>query len=181
MPLIIRLFVVLCVSPLSISGAVHAEKLLFAGPNAAQDWWYSDDTEDGSLVLSTKSNDGGEVPLYLFCKDHLYSMLFQPPAPPEKDGSGGLRYRYVFNGDDPPSLRVTAKVQDNRAERIKVSLSGMDWLLRGRGSIYIEYTSADGKRNGNWYIRPPLNAYSLFANRCARQDFDDEPPPPARN
>jgi hypothetical protein len=170
--------IMLCVAPLGISGGAHAEKLLFTDANAVQDWWYSDETDDGSLMLSTRSNDPEKVPLYLFCKGHSYSMLFQPPVPPERDEAGGQIYRYVINGDGPPSVSVAAKVQDGHAEPIKMNGSGLDWLLLGRGSIYIDYISVNGKRTGNWYVQPPFNAYSLFTNRCANQGFSHEPPPP---
>jgi hypothetical protein len=66
--------------------AAHAEKLLFQDRNSIQDWWYSDENPDGSLTLSTRSNDPSVMPFYLICKGRpvQYSILFQPPVPPVK-------------------------------------------------------------------------------------------------
>jgi hypothetical protein len=142
----------------------HAETLLFPDAHAIEDWWYTDETKDGSLMLSTKSNDPGHVPFYLLCKGHSYSMLFQPPAPPEKDSSGQLIYRYTIRVDDYPNSAMrwpTFSANDHQGHADPVQLTGdsIAWLLRARWSIMIDYVSADGNatKEGT-YIRLPSGA-----------------------
>jgi hypothetical protein len=84
----------------------RAETLLFSDRNAIEDWWYTDENADGSLTLATKSNDPGQVPLYLICKNNSYSILFQQPVPPTKDSSGRPVYQYQISVDDYPGSAI---------------------------------------------------------------------------
>lgn len=109
----------------------------------AQEWWFTNETSDGSLVLSTQSNVGGRVPFYLFCKlgytdekRHVrYSIQFQPPVPPVKDSSDTLVHHFTISGIwDPPDQahEFSVSVHDNHADRVEVPPDFVDWLLYGK-------------------------------------------------
>jgi hypothetical protein len=179
------IFAIGAVLAFTTAAPVNAETLLFSDPNAIQDWWYTDETADGSLMLSTKSNDPSELPFYLICKDRKYSILFQPPVPPVQGSSGALVYRYWIdsvwgNPNRQPHDVISASVHENHADRIQVSGDALAPLLHGEPFL-IHYESSNGKGKGYdspHYIPPPLSAARLFSNRCVNQGYQHEPPPP---
>jgi hypothetical protein len=159
--------------------AAHAEKLLFQDRNSIQDWWYSDENPDGSLTLSTRSNDPSVMPFYLICKGRpvQYGILFQPPVQPVKSV---YLYR-VFNlsSDYNRASDISAPAGKNGAQPVNVSGDAIAWLLYGRDSFKINYQLPDGDLgDGHYYIRPPLNAARLFATRCVNLGVEHNPPPP---
>jgi hypothetical protein len=155
----------LAVSTLTAVSQSKPETLRFPDRDGSQDWWYTNETTDGSLMLSTRSNDPSQVPFYMICKlgytdekRHIqYSILFQPPVPPVKDSSGTLVYRYKISHIwDPPNQadEISVPVHDNYADRVEVPGDSIAWLLYGEscaptarrnctGSFIIEYQSPD--------------------------------------
>jgi hypothetical protein len=165
----------LAVSTLTAVSQSKPETLRFPGD---QEWWFTNETPDGSLMLSTQSNDPREVPFYMICKlgdtdegkRHVrYYTLFQPPVPPVKDSSGTLVYRFRISKIwDPPDRAdvISVPVHDGHADRVEVSGDTIAWLLfheschpvakRNCGREFvIEYQSpdADAKAREKTYIK----------------------------
>ena len=168
--------------------AARAERLLFQDRNSIQDWWFSDENSDGSLTLSTKSNDPSTMPFYLICKGRpaQYSILFQPPVPPVTNATGAPVYRYrVFSlfGDFNRAPEISTPAGKNgAAEPVKVSGDAIASLLYGRDLFKINYRLSDGSvGKGHYYLPPPPNAAHLFATRCVNLGIEHNPPPPLMN
>lgn len=160
------------------------------------DWVFTSATPDGSLTLSTKSNDGKRVPFDLICQRAetdgglrvSYSVQFQPPELPAEDPSGSADFRFRvshvwnphFGHDFGP-----VSVQDNRAQRVWVPRTFVNWLLFSQschpgarrncvGNFQIQTRPADADpakpQEGSTtivYQQPPRSAGHLFSNRCA--------------
>lgn len=166
----------------------NAETLLFQDRNSIQDWWYSDENSDGSLTLSTRSNDPSVMPFYLICKGRptQYSILFQPPVPPVTSSTGASEYHYrVFSlnfGDYNRAPEISAPIGKSGAQPVNISGDAMASLLYSRDSFKINYRLPDGSLgDGHYYIPPPPNAARLFAARCVNLGVERNPPPPLMN
>ena len=186
-----RLFVLGVVNYVALAAAMttaaHAEKLLFQDRNSIQDWWYSDENSDGSLTLSTKSNDPTSMPFYLICKGRpaQYSVLFQPPVPPVANSTGTPMYHFrVFgvSGDFNRAPDISAPAGKSGAEPVPVSGDAMAALLYRQDPFKINYQMPDGSLGkGHYYIPPPPNAAHLFATRCVNLGVEHNPPAPLMN
>jgi hypothetical protein len=162
----------------------HAEKLLFQDRNAIQDWWFSDENADGSLTLSTKSNDPSVMPFYLICKGRpaQYSILFQPAVSPV---NSVYHYR-VFdllrgNFNRSPDI-ITPANKNGDAEPVNISGDAAAWFLYSPNPFKINYQLADGSLgNGHYYVPPPPNAARLFATRCVNLGIERQAPPSLTN
>src|SRR5215471_8963910 len=168
----------LAVSTLTAVSQSKPETLRVPGD---QDWWFTNQTPDGSLMLSTQSYTGKEAHFfYMICKlgdadegkRHVrYYIQFQPPVPPVKHSDGTLWHRYRISKIwDPPrrAHEISVPVHDNYADRAEVDSGFFPWLLFAKSchavarrncgrEFTIAYQSPDGTLFGDevTYIPPP--------------------------
>jgi hypothetical protein len=164
----------------------RSETLRFTGPS--EGWWYTDESygsnTDGSLMLAIQSNDPKQLPLYFFCKDDRYSVLFRPPTSttPSKSPSDQLEYHYTIyldyfdaNARWARGWNVrTPALEDGRATRVELKTDALVWLMSAQWTIMIKY-GPERFTDRVIYPSPPLR---FFVDRCTDRLRRHNPPPP---
>jgi len=166
----VRAFSLIAVTEITFNVTLaQAEALRFS--THTTDWWYTDEiygsTTDGSLMLATQSNDPRRLPLYFFCKDNHYTVLFQPPTSIKRpSGQGEFRYTLTWDDTDPitrgrANLRVEA-VRDGGSDRAPLGENKLISLSHARWNVTFRY----GAESANYEASSP--AVRLFLDRCVR-------------
>jgi len=166
----VRAFLLIAVTEITFNVTLaQAEALRF--PTHTTDWWYTDEVygsnTDGSLMLATQSNDPRRLPLYFFCKDNHYTVLFQPRSSIEiPSGQSEFRYTLTWDDTDPvtrgrTNLRAEA-VRGGGLDRAPLSENKLISLSHARWNVTVRY----GAESANYAASSP--AVRLFLDRCVR-------------